>query len=120
MGSRIRSRLKVMEGAAYSTAGECKQDWMRSEIAEAERQACLILAWVRHNKNGEPIDSVLPEMLRYVGESEAKRLLAMDYGPFYRAIGMPDHAPAKPVPKVKLEERAMPQIKVPGRWRGGR
>lgn len=120
MARNIKKRLEALEGGRSKADQDEDEDGLRSEIAEAERQACLIAAWHQHHKLSVPIGSVLPDMLRYVDESEARRLLAMDYNSVYRAIGMPNHtAVAKAVPQAKLEERAMPQVQVPG-WHRGR
>lgn len=113
--SGIRRRLKALEGVRHcAPEGEGRSEQM-AQIAACERQACLILAWVRHNKNGEPIGNVLPEMLGYVAESEAMSLLAMDYKSVYRAIGMPHHEAVKLVHEAKPDERVLPKIRVPGR-----
>lgn len=109
----IRTRLKALEGAARKTANE-DGPGMASEIAGHERRACLIVAWVRHHEEGEPIEGVLPGMLRYVDESEARRLLSMGYNAVYSAIGMPHHAAAKPLTEVKPQEMPLREIQVPG------
>lgn len=121
MARSIRKRLDALEGAAYITPneGEGDQDGLVGLIAEAERKACLMSAWVMHNSKRlaifEPISSVLPKMLRYVDEAEARRLLALDYKSFYSAARMPNHDAAKLVQEAKPEERARPKIRVPGR-----
>ena len=91
MARNIKKRLEALEGGRSKADQEEDEDGLRSEKAEAERQACLIAAWHQHHKLSVPIGSVLPDMLRYVDESEARRLLAMDYNSVYRAIGMPNH-----------------------------
>lgn len=115
----IQTRLKALEGASRSTAGE-GPDEQRDKMARYERMACLIAAHHQHHRLGVPIGGVLPAMLRYVDENEARRLLAMDYSSAYRAIGMPHHAAAKAVPEAKTEERVLPKTQVPRGWRGGR
>lgn len=114
--SGIRKRLKALEGVRQGAPeGEGERDGLDGLIAEAERQACLLTAHYQHHRLGVPVDGVLSDMLRYVDEAEARRLLAMDYTTFYSAAGMPHHEAAKPVQEAKHEERARPKIRIPGR-----
>lgn len=122
--SGIRRRLKALEGVRHiAPEGEGEPDGLDGLVAEAERQACLMLAWLlckdKDVARREPISSVLPKMLRYVDEAEARRLLAMDYTPFYSAAGMPNSngasIGAKPPPLDTPEKRTLPKTQVPGR-----
>lgn len=121
MGRSIKKRLEALEGTAHiAPEGEGEPDGLDGLVAEAERQACLLLAWsLNHDKgtmvSGLPIGSVLPKMLRYVDEAEARRLLAMDYRSFCLAIGMPHSNGAKPPPLDTPEKRTLPKTQVPGR-----
>lgn len=81
----IQARVKALE--ALRNGADTDSDELSRQIAEKERQACLMVAWTLH-RDGQDIDSVLPRMLRYVDESEARRLLAMDYESLYRAVGL--------------------------------
>lgn len=118
MASNIRARLNSLEEKHKQADGD-DQDALSKEIAEYERQACCLLAHMRH-RDGEALGSVLPGMLRYVDESEARRLLAMDYDAMYQAIGLPVFTASKTVLPAKFEERAKPQIRMPGEWGRGR
>lgn len=86
MTSSIQKRLKALEAQRKGVDAD-DQDELSRQIAEKERQACLMTSWTLH-RDGQDIDSVLPRMLRYVDESEARRLLAMDYESIYRAVGL--------------------------------
>ena len=77
MARNIKKRLEALEGGRSKADQDEDEDGLRSEIAEAERQACLIAAWHQHHKLSVPIGSVLPDMLRYVDESEARLQLSL-------------------------------------------
>lgn len=118
MVSSIRSRLKSLEGRRKQAEGE-DQEELGKEIAKFERRACCLLAHMRHH-DGEPLDSVLPNMLRYFDESEARRILAMDSDAMYQAVGMPVFTASKTALPAKSEEKAKPQARIPGEWGRGR
>lgn len=113
MASRIQTRLKALE-VVCNKAGEEGQGEQKSEMAEYERRACLLVAHYQHRALGVPIDSLLPHMLRHVDESEARRLLAMDYNSIHRAVGMPDHTATKPASQARPAERVLPRVQLPG------
>lgn len=119
MASSIKTRLKALEVKRNQADGD-DQDALSKEIAEYERRACCLVAWARHHDEGAPLGSVLPAMLRHFDESEARRILAMDYDAMYQAIGMPVFTALKAVLPAKSEEGAKPQIRIPGEWGRGR
>lgn len=118
MASNIRARLNSLEEKRKQAEVE-DQEALSKEIAEYHRRACLMVAWMFH-REGDSIASVLPDMLPYVDEREARRLLAMDYDTMYQAIGMPVFTASKTVLPAKFEEREKPQIRMPGEWGRGR
>lgn len=118
MASSIQTRLKALEAQRKGVDTD-EQDKLSNEIAKYERQACCLIAHMLHH-GGEPVDSVLPAMLRHFDEREARSLLAMDYDSMYRAIGAPVSTASKTVPQAKNEEREKPQIRIPGEWGRGR
>ncbi|HLO63291.1 MAG TPA: hypothetical protein VK165_10055 [Azonexus sp.] len=119
MASSIKTRLKALEVKRNQVEGE-GHEALSKEIGEYERRACCLVAWVRHHDEGAPIDSVLADMLRHFDESEARRLLAMDYDTLYQAIGMPIFTASKIVLPAKSEDKAKPQIRMPGELGRGR
>lgn len=119
MATSVKSRLKSLE-EQRKRVEQGSGDGLLEEIATCERQACCLVAWGKHHVDGKSVASVLPDMLRYVDESEARRLLAMDYDSAYRAVGMPIFTPLKTMPKPEPESPVVHHIRMPGERNGDR